>query len=181
MYTDHKMLLVANEMFYLLPLKANSHCIHRCWQMATDAFVRFCLISVLRLSASAAMGQHLFSTTEHAESVFVRSRMSEKGHIGLRLSAKSELTWIFTAAAWFTLPCCLFEVYKNQSDPKWSVIAFIFYKHFVMTYCVLCRFQLRDPPLNSFVILPIWKMSLGRLHIDSDDQLKLLCLTARLV
>ncbi len=132
MYTDHKMLLVANEMFYLLPLKANSHCIHRCWQMATDAFVRFCLISVLRLSASAAVGQHLFSTTEHAESVFVRSRMSEKGHIGLRLSAQSELTWIFTAAAWFTLPCCLFEVYKNQSDPKWSVIAFIFYKHFVM-------------------------------------------------
>ncbi len=34
-----------------------------------------------------------------------------------------------------------------------------------MTYCVLCRFQLRDPPLNYFVILPFWEISLGRLQI----------------
>ncbi len=48
-------------------------------------------------------------------------------------------------------------------------IAFILYKHFVMTYCVLYCFQLRDPPLNYFVILPFRKISLVWLQVPKNE------------
>lgn len=56
----HLNLQVGLNHHYIFDLKANSQCTNRSRQMTADTFVWLCLISVLPLSASVAIGQYFF-------------------------------------------------------------------------------------------------------------------------
>ncbi len=68
---------------YKLDLKADSHCTNRCRQTATDTLVWFCLISVLPLLASVAIGQFPTLQLEGAEFILAE-RLLEWAQLNLR-------------------------------------------------------------------------------------------------
>lgn len=116
--------------FYLLPLKASSHCTHRCRQTSTDMFVRFCLISVLPpVGICWHWSALVFNNWTCWICVCWVLNVWEVTYC--TFSAMICVCWhsvwigLLFYCSCFTLLCCLFEVYKScDSEDQLKLLSY---------------------------------------------------------